>query len=122
MLRRAASGSQDSLFSRKPMSTLTRRDFVKATVAGLATPWLVRAATEDHAVSELQLAPFRFDVSPPIGHSCCGGWIQPVVGYDDPQEAIGFVLLGAGAPVVICALDWTGVLNEAHVAFRTALA
>ncbi|MFG0332116.1 MAG: hypothetical protein ACF8TS_02030, partial [Maioricimonas sp. JB049] len=68
------------------------------------------------------MAPFRFDASPPLGHPCCGGWIKPVVGYDDPQEAIGFVLKGAGKPIVICSVDWTGILNEAHVAFRAALA
>jgi len=32
------------------------------------------------------------------------------------------VLLGAGKPIVICAVDWTGILNEAHVAWRTAMA
>jgi hypothetical protein len=70
----------------------------------------------------LRLAPFRFDVTPPLGHSCCGGWIKPVVAVDDPLEAVGFVLLGAGDPVVICAVDWTGLLNEAHVRWRATLA
>ncbi|HND52532.1 MAG TPA: hypothetical protein PLV92_09055, partial [Pirellulaceae bacterium] len=46
----------------------------------------------------LTIAPFRFDVTPPAGHSCCGGWIKPIVGVDDAQEAIGFVLSGAGKP------------------------
>ena len=40
----------------------------------------------------------------------------------DELEAIGFVLLGADKPIVVCAVDWTGILNEAHVAWRTALA
>jgi hypothetical protein len=40
----------------------------------------------------------------------------------DALEAIGFVLLGAGKPIVICAVDWTGILNDAHVAWRSALA
>ena len=31
-------------------------------------------------------------------------------------------LLGAGKPIVIVAVDWTGILNEAHVQWRTALA
>ena len=68
------------------------------------------------------LATFRFDVTPPKGHSLCGGWIKPVVDVDDALEAIGFILLGAGAPIVVCAIDWTGVLNSAHVAFRQTLA
>jgi hypothetical protein len=30
--------------------------------------------------------------------------------------------LGAGAPIVFCVLDWTGVLNAAHLRWRTVLA
>ncbi|MBL8848574.1 MAG: hypothetical protein JNG89_02780, partial [Planctomycetaceae bacterium] len=93
-----------------------------ATAAGLLGASAGLRALAANADAELRIAPFRFDVSPPLGHPCCGGWITPVVGYDDPQEAIGFVLLGAGAPIVICAVDWTGILNQAHVDFRTALA
>ena len=33
-----------------------------------------------------------------------------------------FVLVMAGAPIVMCTVDWTGILNEAHLAWRTALA
>ncbi|MPZ19056.1 MAG: hypothetical protein GEV06_14250 [Luteitalea sp.] len=80
------------------------------------------AVANEDSPADLRLAPFRFDVSPPIGHPCCGGWIKPVEGYDDPLEAIGFVLLGAGRPIVICAVDWTGILNKAHLEWRTALA
>src|SRR4029079_13141033 len=40
----------------------------------------------------------------------------------DERESLGFVLLGAGQPIVICAVDWTGILNEAHVAWRSAIA
>lgn len=103
------------------MSRLSRRSFVRGTAAGLLAAPALRSFAAD-AGPNLHIAPFRFDVSPPLGHPCCGGWITPVVGYDDPQEAIGFVLLGADQPIVVCAVDWTGILNEAHVAFRTALA
>lgn len=68
------------------------------------------------------IAPFRYDVTPPKGHSLCGGWIQPVVGVDDPLEAIGCVILGAGEPIVLCSVDWTGLLNAAHLSWRMALA
>jgi hypothetical protein len=74
------------------------------------------------ARGDLFLAPFRFDVTPPEGHSLCGGWIAPVSGVDDPLEAIGLVLLGSGKPIVLLAVDWTGILNEAHVEWREALA
>jgi hypothetical protein len=74
------------------------------------------------AEGRLSIAPFRFDVTPPLGHSCCGGWITPVKQVDDTLEAIGFVLLGKGLPIVICAVDWTGILNSGHLAWRQALA
>lgn len=72
-------------------------------------------------MSQLQLASFTFDVTPPVGHSICGGWIPPVSSISDTLECVGIVLLGAGAPIVICAVDWLGLLNNAHLEFRQAL-
>ncbi len=74
------------------------------------------------STAAFRIAPFRYDVTPPVGHPLCGGWIKPVIDVSDGQEAIGFVLLGAGRPIVVCAVDWTGIQNDAHVAWRTALA
>src|SRR5436190_827 len=70
----------------------------------------------------LHLATFTCDVTPPLGHPLCGGWIAPVRGVDDPLRALGVVLLGMGQPVVLCALDWCGLRNEANFAWRRALA
>jgi hypothetical protein len=108
------------------MTAFTRRRFLDRTVAtgvamALGPSWL-RAAEESVSASGLHVASFRCEVTPPTGHSLCGGWIKPVSGVDDPLEAIGLVLLGAGAPIVLCTVDWTGLLNEAHLAWRTALA
>lgn len=69
-----------------------------------------------------RIGTFRFDVTPPLGHSLCGGWIKPVEVIDDSLEAIGYVLLGAGEPIVVCVVDWTGLLNSAHLEWRKALA
>ena len=96
-----------------------RRAFLRSSLAGAG---LAAVGCSDTAVNNLHLAPFRLDVTPPLGHSLCGGWIQPVVGVDDPLEAIGFVLLGVGEPIVICVVDWTGILNAAHIKWRQALA
>lgn len=68
------------------------------------------------------LAPFRFDVTPPLRHSLLGGLVLPAKTHGDGLEAIGYVLLGAGEPIVVCALDWAGLMNDAHVAWRRALA
>jgi hypothetical protein len=70
----------------------------------------------------LHLATFHSDVTPPIGHPLCGGWIEPVRGVDDPLRALGVILLGMGRPVVLCAVDWCGLRNDAHEAWRQALA
>jgi hypothetical protein len=71
---------------------------------------------------DLHLATFSADVTPPEGHPLCGGWIEPVRGVDDPLRALGVVLLGAGKPIVLCAVDWVGLRNEANTAWRQALA
>lgn len=73
-------------------------------------------------MGEFRIAPFRFDVTPPLGHSLLGGWIPPALAIDDALKGIGYVLLGTGAPVVVCVLDWAGLMNEAHLAWREALA
>jgi hypothetical protein len=70
----------------------------------------------------LHLATFGCDVTPPLGHPLCGGWIEPVRGVDDPLKALGVVLLGAGKPVVFCVVDWCGIRNEAFRTWRKALA
>jgi len=105
---------------------LNRRQLLQGVVGASIAGWTLNGVCRDDATSggsgNLHLAPFRFDVTPPKGHSCCGGWITPVVAVDDTLEAVGFVLLGAGQPIVVCAVDWTGLLNEAHVEWRRALA
>lgn len=70
----------------------------------------------------LHLATFAADVTPPLGHPLCGGWIEPARAVDDPLRALGVILLGMGRPVVLCALDWCGMRNEANRRFRQALA
>src|SRR5262249_45983922 len=74
------------------------------------------------AMPALHLATFAADVTPPLGHPLCGGWIEPARAVDDPLRALAVVLLGAGTPVVSCAVDWCGIRNDAHEAWRKALA
>jgi hypothetical protein len=70
----------------------------------------------------LHLATFESDVTPPLGHPLCGGWIEPARVVDDPLKIMGVVLLGAGAPLVLAAVDWCGIRNDANLAWRKALA
>ena len=77
------------------MSKLNRRQLIQAAAL---TPWAWQLGESGLQSSEfaagLRIATFRFDVTPPIGHSCCGGWIKPVEVVDDTLEALGFVILG----------------------------
>ena len=102
---------------------MNRRDFISgSTGAMVAGALLTSDSWAAGKPGDLRLATFRFDVTPPKGHSLCGGWIRPVVGVDDPLEAMGYVLLGVGKPIVVCAVDWTGLANSAHIQWRKALA
>ena len=102
---------------------MKRRDFISgSTGAMVAGALLTSDSVAADKPGDLRLATFRFDVTPPEGHSLCGGWIRPVVAVDDPLEAMGYVLLGIGKPIVVCAVDWTGLANSAHIQWRKALA
>ncbi|MCB1205736.1 MAG: hypothetical protein KDN18_15845, partial [Verrucomicrobiae bacterium] len=100
-----------------------RRSFLQTSLAGaIGTLLEGPVAKAAEAPGNLRIAPFRFDVTVPKGHPLCGGWIEPATTVEDPLEAKGIVLLGAGKPIVFCAVDWTGILNEAHLKWTEALA
>ncbi len=99
-----------------------RRLFLGTSATLVAAGLMPASVSGFQSAGNLQVGTFRFDVTPPMGHSLCGGWIKPVEAVDDPLEAIGYVLLGAGKPIVVCVVDWTGLLNRAHVQWRQALA
>jgi len=70
--------------------------------------------------SPLRVATFDIDATPPIGSMMA---YDPVTNHwDMGLRARGLVLLGADEPIVLCALDWIGIANEGHDAFRKALA
>ncbi len=72
------------------------------------------------ATSPLRLAVFDIDATPPVGSLLA---YDPVTNqWDLGLRARGVVLLGGGEPVVLCALDWIGIANGGHDAFRQALA
>lgn len=72
------------------------------------------------AGAPVSVAVFDCDATPVVGSA---------LAYDPMKEAgvltlraRGIVLLGGGPPVVLCAVDWIGIANEGHDAFREALA
>jgi len=75
---------------------INRRLFLGTSAAAISAGLMPAARTlsaDEVTPGALHLATFRFDVTPPMGHSLCGGWIRPVEVVDDPLEAIGYVLL-----------------------------
>ena len=72
------------------------------------------------AEPQLKIATFDVDATPPVGSMMA---YDKVLRTDDlPLRLRGVVLLGAGEPIVLCAVDWIGIANESHDAFRDALA
>lgn len=68
----------------------------------------------------LLLATFDVDATPPIGSRMA---YDPVTNtWNLGLRARGTVLLGAGRPIVLCAVDWIGIANESHDIFRRTLA
>src|SRR5437868_6805759 len=76
-----------------------------------------------HAADKpLRIATFKVDATPPVGSPLCDGAVLPVQTVEDPLSARGLILLGAGEPIVLCAVDWVGVGNAGYDAWRQALA
>jgi hypothetical protein len=72
--------------------------------------------------SGFRITTFTADVTPPLGHPLMGGGIAPAARVEDPLFANGFVLLGAGKPLVLVSVDWCEIRNDAYEHWRTLLA
>ena len=68
----------------------------------------------------LRVATFDVDATPPVGSKLT--YDPEINTWDLGLRAKGVVLLGAGQPIVLCAVDWVGIANEGQDAFRQALA
>src|ERR1051325_8563141 len=68
-----------------------------------------------------RLASFSADVTVPLGHGMMGGsWLSKKVA--DPLEAHGLLLLGPDKPIVIVAVDWCEIRNDAYARWQELLA
>lgn len=70
----------------------------------------------------ITLSHFRCDVTAPLGHPLCGGWIPPATEIVDRQWADGVILKGDGPPIVLVAVDWCEIRNEGHDEWRRQIA
>ncbi|MBX3177090.1 MAG: hypothetical protein KF886_07015 [Candidatus Hydrogenedentes bacterium] len=88
----------------------------------LATLFLLTGgsrAAGDSPEPTIRAGVYNVDVSPPIGSPVAYAPAREIV---DPLSARGIVLLGAGDPIVLCAVDFIGIGNEGYDAWRRALA
>jgi len=77
-------------------------------------------AVPKESEESLRVAVFDFDVTPPVGSAMAYTKVEK-----EPELSLrcrGVVLMGAGDPIVLCAIDWIGVANEGYDAFRDSLA
>ncbi len=69
---------------------------------------------------ELKIGLFDVNATPPVGSQLT---YDPMINtYDLSLRAKGIVLIGAGAPIVLCAIDWIGISNESQDVFKQSLA
>jgi len=68
----------------------------------------------------LRISTFDIDVTPPVGSML--SYDRMVNSWDLGLRARGIVLMGAGEPIVLVAVDWLGIDGESYDAFRKALA
>src|SRR5262249_35908513 len=118
--RRAPDLPLSPLSPRRLRSTLNHgatMRFLFACVLGLIA---LRAYADD--APRFRLATFSAEVTPPLGHPCMGGGIAPVQRIDDPLYANGFVLFSDAKPVVVVAVDWCEIRNDAYERWREVLA
>jgi hypothetical protein len=70
--------------------------------------------------STLRLAKFDVDATPEVGFMMAYDRVKRV--EELGLRARGIVILGSDQPIVLCAVDWIGIGNEGHDAFRDRLA
>lgn len=97
---------------------MNRRQILALLVGGAILPQVLWGADGE----QLRIATFVADITPPVGTVLCHGNVSPVKEIVDPLSARGVVLFPDDQPIVLCAVDWVGIGNGAHDAWRKALA
>lgn len=80
----------------------------------------VPSSAEGAQTPKLNLSTFDLDVTPPAGHDLA--YVPMIKSWDLGLRAKGIVLLGAGQPIVLVALDWIGITDQCYDEFKRALA
>ncbi|MDB4561432.1 hypothetical protein N9298_00925 [bacterium] len=69
---------------------------------------------------QVKVAIFDVDATPPVGTMMA---YDRVIRIEElGLRCRGIVIMGSGAPIVLCAVDWIGIGNASHDAFRDRIA
>jgi hypothetical protein len=82
----------------------------------------VSVAAASAAAGPLAVCTFQIDATPPIGSPLCGGSVPPAKEIVDRLSARGLIFVTDEKPIVLCAVDWTGIGEGGYEAWREALA
>ena len=86
----------------------------------LLTVTALFTALVQSASAGLEISRFDSDATPATGTLLA---YDPMLGAGElTLRCRGIILRGSGEPIVLCAVDWIGVANDSHDAFRDALA
>jgi hypothetical protein len=94
---------------------MKRLVWLSACLFAFVAPWCFA-----EAVSGVSVATFDVDATPPVGTTMAYKVCEST--NEMSLRCRGIVLMGAGDPIVLCAVDWIGIGNEGHDAFCEALA
>lgn len=92
---------------------------MKSSLLHLSLCLLFLVITSQTFADSPQLVVFEVDASPRIGTPMA---YDPAREVTIPLSCRGIVILSDEEPVVLCAVDWLGIANEAHEMFRAKLA
>jgi hypothetical protein len=81
---------------------------------------LLLASVSFVTAAPVKVATFDVDATPPLGSAMAYDTVKRL--DDLTLRCRGVVITGSGDPIVLCAVDWIGIANEGHDAFRLALA
>ncbi|WP_298865846.1 Gfo/Idh/MocA family oxidoreductase [uncultured Gimesia sp.] len=87
-----------------------------------ATKVAKKLITSTKTKTPYEIATFRVDVTCPLGHPLLARRQGIAKSIGDPLYAHGITLLGAGRPIVIVAVDWCEIRNDAYDHWREVLA
>ena len=91
------------------MIDMTRRLSACLLRLSLLSMGIVHPAIAADKAPGLRIATFQTDATPPIGYEM-GYSVVKTIGT--PLQAKGVVILGAGKPIVMLAVDWGGVAGS----------